>query len=334
MASIDRSFPSQFPAGRYGGPRPGMPAVEAAAPRPDAPRDRLRDIAALVLLAACLFLVAALATYDPADPPTARAFPPHAQAMNACGRIGAVASATLYEWLGIGAWFVVGLLVGVDVALLRRRGLPDLPVRAAGAVTATVGLCTLLALFVPHWFPRPVWGPGGSVGALGRVLAETHLATAGAAILAAGATAAGLFLACDTVLVALGAASLAAAAAVADVIRAGSGAVRSRLVRDRAPSAGDASATGVAEGFPALRLRGIDRALEPDDSDADDAGPTIKVRRREIEREIEAESSYDDDSEAFDVDADATDGGDGSSADDDSADPPVPIRSRGSRRTP
>ena len=236
MASIDRPFASQFPAGRFGGTRPGMSSVEAAAPRPEAPRDRLRDITALVLLAACLFLIAALATYDPADPPSARAFPPHAQALNACGRIGAVTSATLYEWLGLGAWFVVALAVGVDLALLRRRALPDLPVRAAGAVMATLGLCTLLAMFVPAWCPRPVWGPGGSAGALGRTLAETHLATAGAAILAAAATAAGLFLACDALLVSLGTACLSGAAAIAGALRSGSGALRSRLVRDRMPS--------------------------------------------------------------------------------------------------
>jgi S-DNA-T family DNA segregation ATPase FtsK/SpoIIIE len=336
MASIDRPFASQFPAGRFGGPRPGISSVEAVAPRPEAPRDRLRDITALVLLAGCLFLMAALATYDPADPPAARAFPPHAQALNACGRIGAVTSATLYEWLGIGAWFVAALVVGVDLALLRRRALPDLPVRAAGAVMATLGLCTLLAMFVPAWCPRPVWGPGGSVGALGRTLAETHLATAGAAILATAATAAGLFLACDALLVSLGTACLSGAAALAGALRSGSGALQSRLVRDRMPGLDETTATTVADGFPALRLRGLDRVTDGDEEDEiEDAGPTIKVRRREIERDIETEDdSFDDDSEAFDVDADATDSGDSSSADEESADPPVPIRSRGSRRKP
>ncbi|NCA12294.1 DNA translocase FtsK, partial [bacterium] len=337
MASIDRPFASQFPAGRFGGPRPGFSSVEAAALRPEADRDRLRDIAALVLLAGSLFLTAALATYDPADPPTARAFPPHAQPLNACGRIGAVAAATLYEWLGIGAWFVVALVVGVDLALLRRRALPDLPVRAAGAVMATLGLCTLLAMFVPAWCPRPVWGPGGSIGALGRTLAETHLARAGAAILATAAAAAGLFLACDAALVSLGAACLSGAAAIAGALRSGSGALRSRLVRDRMPGLDETTATTVADGFPALRLRGLDRVTEGDEEDEiEDAGPTIKVRRREIERDIDAEddSSFDDDSDAFDVDADAADGGDSSSADEESADPPVPIRSRGNRRKP
>jgi S-DNA-T family DNA segregation ATPase FtsK/SpoIIIE len=337
MASIDRPFASQFPAGRFGGSRPGISSVDPAASQPEASRDRVRDITALVLLAACLFLVAALATYDPADPPTARSFPPHAQARNACGRIGAVAAATLFEWLGIGGWFVVALLVGLDLVLLRRRALPDLPVRAAGAVTATLGLCTLLAMFVPAWCPRPVWGPGGSVGALGRMLAETHLATAGAAILAAAATAAGLFLACDAVLVSLGTACLSGTAAIAGAVRSGSGALRGRLVRDRSPGLAETAPTAVDDGFPAPRVRGLDRFTEGDeDHDTDETGPTIKVRRREIEREIEAEddSSFDDDSEAFEVDADAADGGDGSAADEESADPPVPIRSRGSRRKP
>jgi hypothetical protein len=72
-------------------------------------------VTALVLLAACVFLVASLATYHPADPPAARFFPPHARAVNACGVIGSAAAATLYQWLGIGAWFFVGLVSGLDL---------------------------------------------------------------------------------------------------------------------------------------------------------------------------------------------------------------------------
>ena len=333
MASIDRPFAPQFPAGRFGGSRPRAPEIEVGTSRPDVPRDRLRDMTALVLLAACLFLVASLFTYDPADPPAARAFPPHAQASNACGRIGAVAAATLSEWLGLGAWFAIALLVGLDIALLRRRDLPDLPVRAGGAVTATVGLCTLLSMFVPDWCPRPVWGPGGSVGALGRSLAETHLATAGGSIVAAGATAAGLFLACDALLVSLGTACLSGAAVAAEALRSGSAALRSRLVPRRVPGNAENEASTLEAGYPALRMPGIDRTFEEEeDHEIDDAGPTIKVRRREIE--VEDDSSFDADAEAFDVGADAAEASDGSDADDESADPPVPIRSRGNRRKP
>ena len=148
MASIDRSFESSFPHGRFGAAKSRPPALEPTLPT-DAPRDRLRDLTALALLAGVLFLVASLATYHPADPPGARAFPPHARAVNACGFIGSATAGLLYEWLGLGAWFVTALLVGLDVALLRRRDLADLPLKTVGAVLATGGVCTLLAMFLP-----------------------------------------------------------------------------------------------------------------------------------------------------------------------------------------
>ena len=137
MASIDRSFVWSFPHGRFGAAKSRPPALEPTLPT-DAPRDRLRDLTALALLAGVLFLVASLATYHPADPPGARAFPPHARAVNACGFIGSATAGMLYEWLGLGAWFVTALLVGLDVALLRRRDLADLPLKTVGAVLATV----------------------------------------------------------------------------------------------------------------------------------------------------------------------------------------------------
>ncbi|MFM8495135.1 MAG: DNA translocase FtsK 4TM domain-containing protein, partial [Planctomycetia bacterium] len=94
MASIDRSFESSFPAGRFGAAKNRLSAAETQ-PAQEMPRDRVRDLTALALLAGVLFLVASLATYHPADPPGARAFPPHARAVNACGFIGSAAAGTL-----------------------------------------------------------------------------------------------------------------------------------------------------------------------------------------------------------------------------------------------
>ena len=48
-------------------------------------RSLKRDLLALALLAAVIFLAAALFTYDPADPPAKLAFPPHGHPANACG---------------------------------------------------------------------------------------------------------------------------------------------------------------------------------------------------------------------------------------------------------
>jgi hypothetical protein len=146
------------------------PPAAGDAPDPDAsssarPRDRLRDLSALALLAIAVFLVAALATFNPADPPAARVFPPNAKAANACGLIGSTIASGLYQLFGLGGWFVVGMLGTFVGALLRRRPLPDLPLRAVGAIVATAGICTLLAMYLADWVPRPLWGAGGYVGA-------------------------------------------------------------------------------------------------------------------------------------------------------------------------
>ena len=67
------------------------------------PRDRVRDLSALALLAAGLFLIAAITTFNPADPPAARVFPPNSKAVNACGLIGSTIASFLYQTFGLGA---------------------------------------------------------------------------------------------------------------------------------------------------------------------------------------------------------------------------------------
>jgi len=164
MAFVDRSLASSPLAGRFGAaPRSG--SMPIAVPAQDAsesttlPRNRFRDLTALALLAGCLFVIAALATFDSADPPFSHGFPPHARATNACGFLGSVVATGLYEWFGLGAWSVVIAVAGFDLMLLRRRALPDLPLRTAGGLVAVVGICTLVAMFLPDWIARPIWGP-------------------------------------------------------------------------------------------------------------------------------------------------------------------------------
>ena len=117
----------------------------ARAAEPARTRNRVRDLTALVLLATCCFLLVALASFHPGDPPLSRTFPPNAPPANACGLIGSAVAGGLYEAIGLAAWFGLGLLVALDVALLARRPLVDLPVRTAGAAIAMAAACTLLA---------------------------------------------------------------------------------------------------------------------------------------------------------------------------------------------
>ena len=284
MAFADRSISQRFAPARAA----ARPAVEIPAAAPvAAPRNRVRDLTSLVLLAGCVFLVAALATFDAGDPPLCRAFPPNARAANACGLLGATVGGGLYEALGIGAWGLVGFLVALDVALLRRSHLPDLPLRTVGAALAIAGACTLLTLFLPDWIDRPLWGPGGRLGGMGRLLAESYLARTGAAIVVTAITLGGLFLDCDAMLfwLAGGGAKLVSASMAA------AGAVAARLPQRRARQdfdrLGTAEVADLKSRFPGLRNRLAGRVedldAEFDDADIDaDGEPTVRVKRREL----------------------------------------------------
>ncbi|MGB8854442.1 MAG: DNA translocase FtsK [Pirellulales bacterium] len=322
MSFADRSVARSFPPARG---RVAAPVVEQPVADDALPRNRVRDLTALALLAGCVFLLAALATFHPADPPAARMLPAHLRAVNACGLIGSTAAATCFEWFGVGAWGATAMILAFTIALLRRRPMPDLPLRTAGAILAIAGVCTLLTLFLPDWVDRPLWGAGGRVGALGRHFAETHLAATGAAIVVTSLTAAGLFLASDVAvlrlvngLVALGGGTIAAVAAAGSRISAW------RASRTAAAPAADAEAA-LADRFPGLRgrLRGPDAAdADGDDDDTDEDGePTIRVKRREPPVALEPEA--DDDDEVVD-EADADDE---SEADDEKPQPAAPARS-------
>jgi len=284
MAFVDRSvaapISSSLGASRFSTIRTSALPVETLTE--PATRDRLRDLIALTLLAVCAFLLSSLATFDPADPPAARMFPPHAQAMNACGSIGSAAALSLYQCFGLGAWFVVGLIVAFTATLLKRHTLTDLPLRTGGGVVAAVGVCTLLALFLPDWVGRPLWGPGGYCGATGRMFAEAYCARTGAAIVVTGITGAGLFLACDALLLGM-AAVFTASVSIAwlqlmflgSLFQAGSRTV-SKGFPERLAASNDAVDANRPSSFD------IGNSAQADDDDDDGAlvEPTIRVRRR------------------------------------------------------
>ena len=282
MAFADRSVSQRFVPGQRGAAVAApfqrselRPAVDVAVPR-----NRVRDLTSLVLLAACAFLAAALATFDSADPPLSGVFPPNARAVNACGLIGSAVAGTLHEALGLGSWFAVAMLLGLDIAVLRRRPLPDMPLRTIGAAVALAGGCTLLTLFLPEWIDRPLWGPGGRLGGMGRLLVDSYLARTGGAIVVIAATLGGLFLACDTLLLAvvttLGTALATAAGGIAGVA--------GRLTARRSAKPETLDAGDIAARFPGLRGRFGTAASDDGDEDEEmgDGEPTIRVKRREV----------------------------------------------------
>jgi S-DNA-T family DNA segregation ATPase FtsK/SpoIIIE len=333
MAIVDRPATQRFPTVARAGGR----VVDDAPVATTLPRDRVRDLTALMLLAGCVFLVAALATFNAGDPPASRVFPPHARATNACGMIGSTIGAGLYEALGLGAWMVVALLAGLDWALLRRRPLPDLPLRTAAAAVALAAVCTLLTMFLPDWVDRPLWGPGGRIGGLGRLFAETYLARTGAAIMVTAVAAGGLFVAADAaILRAVRGVAMAVAATLTAL-----GSLGRRLATMR--SASPAEPIGSAAGFPGLRGRrpweksaaDIDADEEDDGGGSDDESnePTIRVRRREAPAVVD-DGEDDEEADVTGGDADAVATAESETVDEEPAAPAVPIRTRSSRRKP
>lgn len=178
------------------------------------PRNLQLDLVALFLLGTVLFLGLALVTFDAADPlpdlpapfhlfhqSNAAVYPLNLHVHNACGRWGALAADVLLTHLGLTAYFVVGSLLLLDIALLRRQTW-DLPVaRSLGFSTAVLGVATLCQLAAPPVPGIPAVGPGGNLGLLGKALLEQHFAQAGSVILAGSITLGGLFLSTDYLLI-------------------------------------------------------------------------------------------------------------------------------------
>ncbi len=166
-------------------------------------RSLKRDLLALALLAAVIFLAAALISYDPADPPAKLVFPPHSHPANACGYWGAVVSRLLFEAVGIGAYYVLVSLAAFDAVLLLRRDTNHLWLRTIGWLLSLAGFTTLAALAVPWLSPGPVIGAGGYLGVTGRALLQTHFASVGSYILSISLLLGGLLLSTDYALVRL-----------------------------------------------------------------------------------------------------------------------------------
>ena len=78
-------------------------------------RNLTRDVIALGLVALAVFVGLALATYDPADPPSRLTYPPQTHTTNVCGPVGALVSLVLLESLGLGAYYLAASLGGAGI---------------------------------------------------------------------------------------------------------------------------------------------------------------------------------------------------------------------------
>ena len=154
------------------------------------------DILAVGLLAAIVFLVAALATFDPADPafnassllnqiyqPDQIFFPANESFQNACGPIGAWTADMLVNTVGIGAYFLVVGLIAMELALFKRQAIESPWIKTTGWTLSLLALTTLASIALPDRLMSPLIGPGGYLGAMGRGILGSYLGLGGSLIM-------------------------------------------------------------------------------------------------------------------------------------------------------
>ena len=165
------------------------------------------DILAIALLAVIIFLVASVATYDPADPafsaspllnhlyqPDQLYFPPSTEFNNACGRIGAWTSDMLINTLGVGAYFLIIGLISMEIGLFKRDPIEGPWVKTGGWVLSLGAMTTLASFLLPGQLFSQLIGPGGYLGALGKGILASQLGITGSMIFALTMLVAGMMM--------------------------------------------------------------------------------------------------------------------------------------------
>ena len=102
------------------------------------------DLFALGLLAATVFLGAALLSYSPTDSPGRLVFPAATETANVCGHIGAITSTYLFKGLGLGAFYLLLSLAVLNSLLLSRREVSQPVLRLVGWLISLVGITVLV----------------------------------------------------------------------------------------------------------------------------------------------------------------------------------------------
>ncbi|RMG33093.1 MAG: hypothetical protein D6725_16460, partial [Planctomycetota bacterium] len=162
-------------------------------------RRLLLDLFGLCLVAAAVFMVVSLVTFDPADPPSTMAYPPNETIRNACGAAGATFAYAAKWLLGIGSYVLAAAVLATATRILV-RGVFDQPVlRMVGWMMIVAAACVGVQLFDPGLGGGQVIGSGGYIGVTLRTLADRHLATPGTLILIGTCFLAGSLLAVDAV---------------------------------------------------------------------------------------------------------------------------------------
>ncbi len=160
---------------------------------------RLRtDLLALVLLAAAFFAALSIASYDPADPPFAVAYPAAQDVGNWCGEAGSRFAAGLLSFLGLGGlWLLAGVVI-FDFQLLCATRLQDPLTRTLGWSISTIAFSSACHLLAPSMtWHFSVYGSGGYVGAVLTGFLTREFSFAGTLIIVLTSLLAGMLMSMD-----------------------------------------------------------------------------------------------------------------------------------------
>ena len=254
------------------------------------------DIAAIALLTFIVFMVAALATYDPADPlvdptgekaglltsiyqPDQLVYPLNEKPNNACGYVGAWMADMLVHVLGMGSYYVIIALVALEVALFRRRKIVTPWLRTIGWMLSLIGFTSLCTCFLPSWTVSPIIGAGGYLGALSYGLLSNQFGWVGGVLLALSSTLIGMMMWTEYL-----------------VFRAGR-----IMFAPAAVAAASFLPFGLVHGFMKWfnNVEDEDEWDEEDDEEEDNLPRKIRIKagQEEVETEIDGEEEEDDEEE-------------------------------------
>jgi S-DNA-T family DNA segregation ATPase FtsK/SpoIIIE len=163
---------------------------------------RLRDdVLALVLLGGIAYVGMCLVSWDPADPPATRTFPPRDVAQNWGGAVGAHLAHGLRAFAGLGTYFLWVSLLAFDLRLFSRREVEGWGLVVFGWTLLLIAICVGLQLLWPGLGSGQVVGSGGYFGAWGVALLQPLFSKAGLLIVLGSCAAAGLLLAGEALFV-------------------------------------------------------------------------------------------------------------------------------------
>ncbi len=154
----------------------------------------------IFLLLVGVFLALSLVGYDPADWPGSAALPTNSVPTNPCGPVGAMLAHVLFQALGW-ASILVPIAWGIVAAwVLRRRTIPEKPVRLIGFFLLLLVFAATIQAIRPDLPGAPVIGAGGYIGAATIALLGGQLGPVGMVLILLTAGVLGLVL-CSEMLI-------------------------------------------------------------------------------------------------------------------------------------